>query len=249
MAAERDAFGFYFSAHPVDAARHLLAAHKVRTFAELADVRIAEGERVGATMAALVEAVRWRVSAKGRRYMMATPVATVRASSKRRSFDDEPCRDARSRGQGGRLRPARPSSSIAARATMRRGSRSSASSRSSDLAKRTRLQMTVRVPDGATGRAHRARAGRRARRQRAAALRRATGSQAERRRSSRAGTFALDGELAARIERITGEGSVDLSRSGAAEAGPGRLALRHPEAVAVHEAGDPVILLLVQSLA
>ncbi|MEO5972124.1 MAG: DNA polymerase III subunit alpha, partial [Sphingomicrobium sp.] len=32
MAAERDAFGFYFSAHPVDAQRHLLAAHKVRTF-------------------------------------------------------------------------------------------------------------------------------------------------------------------------------------------------------------------------
>ena len=42
MAAERDAFGFYFSAHPVDAAKHLLAAHKVKTFAELADVRIAE---------------------------------------------------------------------------------------------------------------------------------------------------------------------------------------------------------------
>ena len=49
MAAEREAFGFYFSAHPVDASRHLLAAHKVKTFAELADVRIAEGERVGAT--------------------------------------------------------------------------------------------------------------------------------------------------------------------------------------------------------
>ena len=57
MAAERDAFGFYFSAHPVDSARHLLAAHKVQTFAELAESRIAEGERVGATMAALVEDV------------------------------------------------------------------------------------------------------------------------------------------------------------------------------------------------
>src|SRR5256885_13142549 len=72
MAAERDAFGFYFSAHPVDAQRHLLAAHKVRTFAELAEMRIAEGERAGATMAGLVEGVRWRVSAKGRRYMMAS---------------------------------------------------------------------------------------------------------------------------------------------------------------------------------
>jgi len=72
MAAERDAFGFYFSSHPVDASRHLLAAHKVKTFAELADVRIAEGERVGSTMAALIEDTRWRTSAKGRRYMMAT---------------------------------------------------------------------------------------------------------------------------------------------------------------------------------
>ncbi len=34
MASEREAFGFYFSAHPVDAARHLLQAHKVKTFAD-----------------------------------------------------------------------------------------------------------------------------------------------------------------------------------------------------------------------
>jgi DNA polymerase-3 subunit alpha len=72
MAAERDAFGFYFFAHPIDASRHLLAAHKMKTFAELADIRIAEGERVGSTMAGLVEETRWRTSAKGRRYMMAT---------------------------------------------------------------------------------------------------------------------------------------------------------------------------------
>ncbi|MEO8141581.1 MAG: DNA polymerase III subunit alpha, partial [Sphingomicrobium sp.] len=31
MGAERDAFGFYFSAHPVDAQRHLLAAHRVKS--------------------------------------------------------------------------------------------------------------------------------------------------------------------------------------------------------------------------
>ena len=43
MAAERDAFGFYFSAHPVDAARHLLAAHKVKTFAEIAETHVAGG--------------------------------------------------------------------------------------------------------------------------------------------------------------------------------------------------------------
>jgi len=40
MAAEHDAFGFYFSAHPVDAHKHLLAAHKVRSFAELASIPV-----------------------------------------------------------------------------------------------------------------------------------------------------------------------------------------------------------------
>jgi len=40
--------------------------------ADLADVRIAEGERAGASMAGLVEEARWRVSARGRRYMMVT---------------------------------------------------------------------------------------------------------------------------------------------------------------------------------
>jgi len=72
MAAERDAFGFYFSAHPVDSHKHLLGAHKVKTFAELANVPIAADSRVAATMAGLVEEARWRTSAKGRRYMMAT---------------------------------------------------------------------------------------------------------------------------------------------------------------------------------
>src|SRR5205085_8332040 len=55
MAAERDAFGFYFSAHPVDAQRHLLAAHRVRRFAELSEVQIPEGTRATAMMAGLVE--------------------------------------------------------------------------------------------------------------------------------------------------------------------------------------------------
>jgi DNA polymerase-3 subunit alpha len=46
MAAERDAFGFYFSAHPVDRQRHLLAAHKVKSFAELATMpRSGRGRR------------------------------------------------------------------------------------------------------------------------------------------------------------------------------------------------------------
>ena len=79
-----------------------------------------------------------------------------------------------------------------------------------DLAKRTRLQMTVRVADGATA---------------ARIARELTGSKGSngllrfvvpisgsREAIIIAGRdYALDAELAARIERISGEGSVDLS--------------------------------------
>jgi DNA polymerase-3 subunit alpha len=72
MNQEKEAFGFYFSAHPVDRFRHLADAQGARTFAALAEgVATAEGSRVGATMAALVEEARWRTSQKGRRFLMA----------------------------------------------------------------------------------------------------------------------------------------------------------------------------------
>ena len=70
--AERDAFGYYFSAHPLDRYQHLARANNARLIATLAEVPIAEGQRVGATVAALIEDARWRTSARGNRYMMAT---------------------------------------------------------------------------------------------------------------------------------------------------------------------------------
>ena len=82
MAAEKDCFGFYFSAHPTDRYRHLAQVHGARTFAEWsslpAPAEQAPDERgrrpVAPTysMAALIEDARWRTSARGRRYMMAT---------------------------------------------------------------------------------------------------------------------------------------------------------------------------------
>ena len=80
----------------------------------------------------------------------------------------------------------------------------------SDLAKRTRLQMTVRVPDGITGQLiAREIAGARGRMDLCgSSFRLGSGGEA----IVVAGRdFALDAELAARIERISGEGSVDLS--------------------------------------
>ncbi|MBY0583201.1 MAG: DNA polymerase III subunit alpha, partial [Sphingomonas sp.] len=73
MEQEREAFGFYFSAHPVDRYRHLARMHGARSYVALGELNIPDdGTRAGATMAVLVEEARWRTSAKGRRYLMAT---------------------------------------------------------------------------------------------------------------------------------------------------------------------------------
>ena len=208
MAAERDAFGFYFSAHPVDAAKHLLAAHKVKTFAELADIHIADGERVNATMAALVEDTRWRTSARGRRYMMAT-VSDKSGQFIATAFDDDATaalEAAAKAGQCGLLSVEldRRAADETPRVTIKRVQPLT------ELAKRTRLQMSVRIPTGASADGI------------LSELADARGSNglvrlivplaAGGEAIVLAGRdFALNAELAARIERIAGEGSVDLS--------------------------------------
>jgi DNA polymerase-3 subunit alpha len=69
MVQEREAFGFYFSAHPVDRYRHVAEAHAVRSYAALCSQPApTDGSRSPAAMAVLVEDVRWRTSARGRRY-------------------------------------------------------------------------------------------------------------------------------------------------------------------------------------
>lgn len=72
IAAEKDAFGYYFSAHPLDRYAHLVRSQGAREIATLNEVQIPEGARVGATIAALIEDARWRTSARGNRYLMAT---------------------------------------------------------------------------------------------------------------------------------------------------------------------------------
>jgi DNA polymerase-3 subunit alpha len=208
MAAEREAFGFYFSAHPVDAARHLLAAHKVRSFAEIAETHVAEGERVGSTMAGLVEEARWRTSAKGRRYMVAT-LSDSSGQFVATAFDDDATAALEAAGKAGQcgllsVELDRRAGDETPRVTIKRFQPLS------DLARRTRLQMTVRLADGAV--AERV----------ARELTEARGSNGLVRFvvPMTAGgdavvvvgrDFALDAELAARIERVSGEGSVDLS--------------------------------------
>ena len=208
MAGERDAFGFYFSAHPVEAQAHLLAAHKVRSFGELSDIKIAEGERTSATMAALAEGVRWRVSAKGRRYMVAS-LSDRSGQFEATVFDDEPgaALEAAAKAGGCGLLTVeldRRAGDDTPRVTIKRFQPLEA------LAKQTRLQMIVRVPNQqAVGQLVReladARGGN-------GLVRFILPVSAGREATVLVGRdFALDGELAARIERISGAGSADLS--------------------------------------
>ena len=86
--------------------RHLLAAHKAR---ELRRARRAAG--AGRRRAHRRDdgrpgrGARWRTSARGRRYMMAT-LSDACGQFEATVFDDEPSPRARGRGQGGQLRPA-----------------------------------------------------------------------------------------------------------------------------------------------
>jgi DNA polymerase III subunit alpha len=208
MAAERDAFGFYFSSHPVESSRHLLAAHKVRTFAEILETEIAEGERLGATMAALVEDARWRTSAKGRRYMIAS-LSDSSGQFIATAFDDEATASLEAAAKAGQcgllgVELDRRAGDDSPRVTIKRFQPLS------ELARHTRLQMTIRVADGATAA------------QIAAQLEQSRGSNGLLRFivPMAAGgealiiagrDYALESELAARIERVTGEGSVELS--------------------------------------
>ncbi|GGE00830.1 DNA-directed DNA polymerase [Polymorphobacter glacialis] len=75
MAQEKEAFGFYFSGHPVEAWRPVLDAQGAKSFAEVAAMPApAGGGRQGVVMAGLIEEVRWRTpqTGKGNRYMLIT---------------------------------------------------------------------------------------------------------------------------------------------------------------------------------
>jgi len=208
MAAERDSYGFYFSAHPVDAQRHLLAAHNVRTFAELAELRIAEGERAGATMAALAEGVRWRVSARGRRYMIAS-LSDRSGQFEATVFDDEPSAALEAAAKAGgcgllTVELDRRAGDEAPRVTVKRFQPLDA------LAKKTRLQLVIRLPDARM--IERIAAELKAARGGGGLVKLVVPLADGREAVIVAGRdFALDGEVAARIGRITGEGSVELS--------------------------------------
>jgi DNA polymerase-3 subunit alpha len=73
MAQEKEAFGFYFSGHPVDNFRHLADAFGAQTYGDLCALPAPPaGGRVAAVMAGMAENVRKRTSRKGNPFVTAT---------------------------------------------------------------------------------------------------------------------------------------------------------------------------------
>src|SRR6185503_4917540 len=161
-----------------------------------------------ATMAGLVEEARWRTSARGRRYLMAT-LSDASGQYFATAFDDEPCAALEAAVKSGgcglmTVELDRRPGDEAPRVTVKRFQPLD------DLAKKTRLEMVVRVSDsdavprlareltgahGGTGAVR-------------FIVQRQNGGEAT---VLLGRDYLLDAELAARVERITGEGSVDLS--------------------------------------
>jgi DNA polymerase III subunit alpha len=205
MTQEKEAFGFYFSAHPIDRYRHLADAHGAKSYGALCGASIGE-ERVPATMAGLIEDVRWRTSAKGRRYLLAT-CSDSSGQFVASCFDETAGKDLEEAARVGgcgllSVELDKRSGEETPRVTIR-GIRPF-----EGLTASTRLELHVEVADAATLRALAelvggARGGRGELRLRA----RTEAGEADVRLGR---DFSLDAELAARIERLPGILSVTL---------------------------------------
>jgi len=91
MAQEKEAFGFYFSAHPVDRYRHLAEARGAKSYGAICAEPVAEGGRANGVMAAMVEDVRWRETKRGARYASAT-FSDSSGQFQASCFDEDACR-------------------------------------------------------------------------------------------------------------------------------------------------------------
>lgn len=73
MTREKEAFGFYFSAHPVEQYEAIVAARGARSYGDICEnVEMTPGTRIPMVMAAMVESARARVSQRGNRFLNLT---------------------------------------------------------------------------------------------------------------------------------------------------------------------------------
>jgi len=71
MMKEKDAFGFYFSAHPISQFEAVARSNGARNYRELMNNGpISGGVRKPAVVSALIEGVRWRESKRGKRFVL-----------------------------------------------------------------------------------------------------------------------------------------------------------------------------------
>ncbi|HEU0067398.1 MAG TPA: DNA polymerase III subunit alpha [Sphingomonas sp.] len=211
MEQEKEAYGFYFSSHPVDRHAHLARMHGARAFAALTELAIPDdGTRAGATMAVLVEDARWRTSARGKRYMMAQ-LSDASGQFVATCFDDAVAKDLEEAARAGGCGLAtveldRRPGEDAPRVTVKRIQPFEA------LASTARFVIEVTVDDAAAFGAlgalladHRG-----ARGEVRAVVRLASGEEA---RVLLGRDFLLDAELAGRMEALHGVASVALKTS------------------------------------
>jgi DNA polymerase-3 subunit alpha len=168
-------------------------------------------------MAGLVESTRWRTSAKGRRYMMAT-ISDASGQYEATVFDDEPSAELEAAAKAGGCGlmtvelDRRPGDEVP-RVTVKRFQPLDG------LAKKTKLRLMLRIADaslmpGVVRELAAARGGN-------GSVRVALPISAGREATLLLGRdFALDADLAARLTRVLGEGAVELSAQD-----PPRLAL------------------------
>ncbi len=71
MAKERENFGFYFAAHPVEQWRAVASANGARNYGSLMETGVPGGGRLGAVMAAMVEGVQRRKTKRGNDFVVA----------------------------------------------------------------------------------------------------------------------------------------------------------------------------------
>ena len=71
MARERENFGFYFAAHPVEQWRAVASANGARSYARLMETGVPGGGRMPAVMAAMVEGVQRRKTKRGNDFVVA----------------------------------------------------------------------------------------------------------------------------------------------------------------------------------
>ena len=73
MTREKEAFGFYFSSHPVEQYEAIVSARGARSYGDICDnVEMTPGTRIPMVMAAMVESARPRVSQRGNRFLNLT---------------------------------------------------------------------------------------------------------------------------------------------------------------------------------